>query len=141
MTRPGADQQLSDAIRQLPTRGASPGFTRRVLNDLDRGRRRSPRLRFLIVAAAAALLLAIGLQTARVRDASRAERLAAQARSLRAEHETLRRELEQLQRLADEAAPVLYLGATDQFDLVLDLRPYVMDARATGFAPAKLETP
>ncbi|MGB6363659.1 MAG: hypothetical protein WBG64_13400, partial [Thermoanaerobaculia bacterium] len=40
---------------------------------------------------------------------------------LRSEHESLQQDLARLRSLAEEERPVMYLGGTDQIDLVLDL--------------------
>jgi hypothetical protein len=53
------------------------------------------------------------------------EELASEARLLRQEHAQLRSDLEALSASARNAAPVLYLGGDDDFDLVLDLAPII----------------
>lgn len=139
MTRPSADERLSQALRDLPSTSASAGFTRRVLRDLEAPARRTRRLqlRLAFTALAAALLVALGVQLTR-ESPSEAELLQARARSLRSESQRLRDEIHRLQRLAEETAPVLYLDETRQFDLVLDLRPYMEQTRPAGYAPAAL---
>ena len=139
MKRLDADERLSRALRDLPQSAASTGFTRRVLRELEAApqRQRSRlRLRLGLTALAAALIVALGVQLTR-NTPSQSQRLEARAQSLRTESERLRDELQRLQRLAEETAPVLYLGQTEQFDLVLDLRPYMDQARPNGYAAAK----
>jgi hypothetical protein len=111
-----SDDRLRDALRGLPAPGPGPAFTARVMARLAAAPARAPRRVPAWAAAAAAVVLAAGLLLGG-RAVVREQRNAA----LRSETEELARELEALRQAAERPAPVLYLGGTEEVDLVLDL--------------------
>lgn len=144
-TRDPNTDPLGEALRSLPRHRAGEGFTERVLDRLGepaelRARTRAHtrvnrRLWGGLRLAAAGLLFAVGLVVAlaagRVLPGGgptpAPAEAARQARreSLEAERARLAAELAELRRLtselAEESAPVLYLGGDEEVDLVLDL--------------------
>jgi hypothetical protein len=116
---------LGRALRGLDAEKASPGFTSRVIHELE-SRRSHPRRRAgsLALAGATVALLA-GIVVLWNLGSPDAAELAREAQLIRQEQETLAEELESLRLRAAETAPVLYLGGDDEFDLVLDLAPLV----------------
>ena len=124
MSRRPDDRELDRLLANLPRETASPGFSRRVLEQLDapaRARGRRPWLA-VVVAAAAAAILALGLW---LLPRPAPEPSLVETRALREEHRQLMAELEALKASLrqSETAPVLYLGGNESVDLVLDLRP------------------
>ncbi len=118
------DQRLTDLLRELPREHARPGFTARVLEELDAPRRTTPRRSFrLATAVAAATLVAVAITAGALRElrgGARQHRDAVQARQaleeLRAEHGRLEQELREI-----SPPPVVYLGGDEKVDYVLDL--------------------
>jgi type II secretory pathway component PulM len=114
------DHRLGDLLRELPREHARPGFTARVLKNLDlpgRAPRRSLRLA-LAGAMAVALAVSAGLLTdwqAGPREAIRTSQARQALQELRAEHGRLERELREL------SQPPMYIGGNEDVDLVLDL--------------------
>lgn len=139
------DDRLSALLADLPRPAAPPGFTGRLLERVERRRARQRRLRTwtwaLGAAAAAGLLVVLGV--GRPAAPTPSESLAARAEALRREQLDLKRELEALRSLAQETAPVLYLGSEAGYDLVLDLRPGAENAaaRPAVFADPALPEP
>jgi len=139
VNRDPLERELSEALRQQ-TEGASPGFTAAVLARLERRPRRSLMLRHPALAAATAMvLLALGItlglnygpRTTSTPDVAQRQRL-------RLEYSELQRELDQIRRLADESAPVLYLGGDETFEVMYDLRGYEDLMATSGVRPASL---
>lgn len=122
-----ADDQLRRALQDLPEVNASPGFTRRVMEGLTRRQARRRRRNQLTLSAATAIVLAliVGILVVDRSAGPSPAQLADEARLLRQEHARLRSELEALSASERDAAPVLYLGGDDTFDLVLDLAPMI----------------
>ena len=119
------DDRLSALLADLPRPAAPSGFTERLFRRVEHRRLRQRRIRrwtWTVGAAAAATLLVV-LLVDRPAPPSETRQLAARAEALRQEQLDLRRELEALRVLAEETAPVLYLGSEPDYDLVLDLRP------------------
>jgi hypothetical protein len=117
------DDPLRDALRALPAPPPRPGFTARVLARLDAASaaRRQARVARWSAAAAAALLAAgLGAWTVEREQAARRAELAA----LQRDAARLEAELEALEAASREEAPMLYLGGTEEVDLVLDLRRF-----------------
>jgi hypothetical protein len=120
------DDRVREALRALPADPPGPTFTAEVLARVaraspDRHRlRRVPRW-----ATAAALALLVGVAGWGV-----SERLARQQRTarLRAETAALARELAALREEAAQPAPMIYLGGSEEVDLVLDLSSLPMAA-------------
>ncbi len=122
---------LSAALGKLEAPAASPGFTAAVLHRLDERDARRRRRRIAVALAAPALLaVAVGALLMQrpgapaVQDGSST----ASVEELRQQQRLLREELELLQRVADSRRTVLYLGSSDEYDLVLDLNP-LLDQR------------
>lgn len=134
-------KRLDRALAELPRRTASPGFTRRVMAALDGGadqRARDRGSHRWALAAAAVFAVAVGIFLG-ARPEPPAAALAAERENLRLEHDELKRELESLRSLALETRPVLYLGAGDDVDYVLDLSPLVERSATGGARPAGLD--
>ena len=122
-----SEEQLQRALQNLQGVQASPGFTNRVLEGLTRRKARHRLRNQLTISAATATVLVL-IVSAIVVDQSGGttrEELALEARKLRQEHAQLRSDLDDLSASARDAAPVLYLGGDDDFDLVLDLAPII----------------
>jgi hypothetical protein len=126
-------REVADLLRELPAEHARPGFTARVLEELDAEPRRGPRWSFRLApilegwparaATAVAALLAIAISAGALiewRGNDQKQRDALQARQtlqeLRAEHGRLQQELR-----AMSEPPVVYLGGDEKVDYVLDL--------------------
>ena len=135
------DDRLRDVLRRLPRPHASSDFTERVMQRLDGPPRRSPLGRPAIgMTVAAAVLATVALvlgvvartevpttgtvpadQVADGTSAGEAGAKAARLRELRREHEALMRDLQALREQSRSPSPLLYLGGTDQLDVVVDL--------------------
>lgn len=123
---PERDPELSRLLNAVDRVEASPEFTDRVMERLERSsRKRSRHAPWVLVPAAAALVLGLALarQTAREREAER--RAAARVERMRNEYRALELELERLRALAREAEPVMDLGGTEDVGFVLDLQPLI----------------
>ena len=119
-------RQIADLLRELPREHARPGFTARVLEQLDAGPRHASRWFRLAPALAVAALLAIAISAGALiewRGGARRHQEAVQARQtlqeLRAEHGRLEKELRAIS--ATTEPPVVYLGGDEKVDYVLDL--------------------
>jgi hypothetical protein len=122
VSNPNTPDPLDKLMQGLPRVQASDGFTDRVLAGLERHPRRATRSGAVGWAAAAALLLvALIVGGLRVEQQQTAGERASRAAELRSEHESLQRDLARLKSQAEQERPVVYLGGTDQIDLVLDL--------------------
>jgi hypothetical protein len=121
------DPRLRAALRALPGAPPRPGFVDRVVARAgaaatDRAVPARPEYRFLrpawASAVAATLVLVLGAGGVAVsRHVAREQRRA----DLRRESEALRRELSALRAEASREEPALYLGGSEQVDVVLDL--------------------
>lgn len=145
MSRHDRDDELRDALRDLPVMTAPPGFTDGVMRRLEtgdaaarggNGRLGSPRLALaaMVVAALCGLGLWLWIGGDAVHDSSGEDRTArsAQARleEFRREHEQLRRDLESFRELTRQDSPYLYLGGDEQVDFVWGLdEPAASDVR------------
>lgn len=118
-----SEEQLQRALQNLQGVQASPGFTDRVLEGLTRRKARRRLRNGLAISAATATVLVLMASVIVINQSTGTtrEELALEARVLREEHAQLRSDLEDLSASARDAAPVLYLGGDDDFDLVLDL--------------------
>ena len=67
------------------------------------------------------LLVALILAGLRIEQQQSAGERANRAAELRSEHQSLQQDLARLKSQAEQERPVVYLGGTDQIDLVLDL--------------------
>ena len=120
------DKELHDALQSLPREGASAGLTGRVLRRIERPAAPWYAPRWAAGAAAAVLILTLGLGWREWRHRQTVTEL----RALLVEKQALQAELEDLRRLTAEARPVVYLGSDDHVDLVLDLGRF---SRQGGF--------
>ena len=138
------DAKLSKLLRSLPREAASPYFTAGVLRrvrDEESRRRMQPMERFVVAAAALALVVAVGLGW----NGLRLERERVQGRqaavvrleALEAERAALEEELVALGRTARVAEPV-HLTSTGDYDIVLDMTRL---ARRTRERSAALAVP
>ena len=127
---PGADE-LRRALRGVPADEPGPHFTTAVLARLGRGtappRRRLAPLPAWAVAAAALVALTAGWGVVN-------QRAAAERRRAELRHETaaIAAELAALRDEAARTAPVLYLGGTEEVDVVLDLSTLPLAAAVRG---------
>lgn len=135
MTHHTNEDWLSTALESLPGDSASPGFTAEVLERLEARDGRRRRRSAMSWGLAAALLLLIAATLALWRPARRSA-AAEQAERMRQEHRLLLEEIESLRAATVESAPVLYLGADGENDLVLDLEPLLLEERGTAARPA-----
>lgn len=117
------DDKLSRALRSLPRERARPGFTDRVLRRLEEPAKR-PRLfpavfRRPLLAAAVLLVFAVGGRGwwLHFQQQQHLARLA----SIESERRALLSELESIQRQVAEARPLVYLGGSNDIDVVVDL--------------------
>jgi hypothetical protein len=130
-----SDPELRQVLRSLPREAASEGFTEEVLARAARlpvpgaaagepGRvvsfpRRLPGWPGWLMAAAALLIFGLGMREwQHRRDVEESMRRIAE---LRGQYQELASELESLRREAASARPVVYVGGTEQVDLVVDL--------------------
>ena len=134
------NDRLSAALRQLEAGRASPGFTDGVLaglpaRDAQRRRRRSTRL--ALATGAVAIAAALGILWLREPAGRSAKTEAAtRAAEIREEYRLLSEELDRLQRVESSQEPLLYLGASDEYDLVLDLAPLLDQQAGKPIVPA-----
>lgn len=113
------DRDLRELLNSLPTTGARPGFSSRVMASLkSRPKRHLASWRW-VAAAAVLVLLLVGV-TWRVATVQGEESLAAEVEALRAESARLHAELVALRRRVADP-PVVYLGGTEDVDYVIDL--------------------
>lgn len=132
MTRPLDDRVLDALLDRLPTAKAPEDFAEQVFGRLARRRARGRAFRGVGAVAAAAVLLTASLWSFGARRDDRATQR--EVAALRAEILALRQELGRLEVSAEAARPVLYLGSTDEVDVVLDLRRLARADRAPGAA-------
>lgn len=113
------DRELGTLLDDLPRERASTTFTAGVFDRLASRRRRTARRRRALSAIAATVALTAGSWGvhAHRQDLETQHELAAIRRDLH----SVRQDLQRLERLERASRPVLYLGSTDEVDLVLDL--------------------
>jgi hypothetical protein len=150
MTDHSQDDRLARELANLPPVQAGPDFTRRLLATAaeravrtPRRARRVPLPAWLALATAAGFAgwIAVSQVPDRATPTGQEGVVAVQAEKspddpLEREYRSIAEELEHLRRLADEAAPVLYLTSTDEFDVVLDLRPLLDSQQGRAMAAA-----
>jgi hypothetical protein len=126
---------LDSLLAELPRETAPSGFSRRVLADLDRPAPRHTGYSWLLIAAATASALAVGLW---LLPRATPQPPLAETRTLQQEHRLLMEELESLKASIrqSQSAPVLYLGGNEDLDLVLDLAPVWQGEPTAGIRPA-----
>jgi hypothetical protein len=134
-----SDERLRDLLRGLPRHRASANFDERVLERLDAPPPRTgfgrPMARLALAAAAMIVAATVigfvgrgvapsphgrpadGPQVASSAQSGEAVRV----QELRRQHDELMRELEALREQSRTASPLLYLGGTDQLDVVVDI--------------------
>ena len=155
MSRLDRTDRLSQALQGLEGAPVSEGFTARVLSGLearDARRRRRRNLGALVATAGLALLVGAGALLLRQPEARMAETAThpappagdrtgdRTAEAILREHRRLVQELDRLRALADETSPVLYLGRSRDYDLVLDLEPLLLaDGGEGSYRPARYE--
>jgi len=120
---PDAHDAIRNALASLPREPAASGFTERVVARAA-AHSTSPRVHpvRLRLAAVLAIVLVGGAFFARHRLLE--TRVHRQRAALLQQHQQLRRELQQLQRRA-ASAPTLYLSSAPDYDIVLDLEPWL----------------
>jgi allophanate hydrolase subunit 1 len=114
-------RRIADLLRELPREHARPGFTARVLEQLEANPRKASRWSFrLAPAMPVATLLVVAISAGALiewQGKSQKHQEAVQAlRELRAEHGRLEAELQEM-----SEPPVVYLGGDEKVDYVLDL--------------------
>jgi hypothetical protein len=107
---------LRDLLREMPREQARPGFTARVLNRLDAPERHGGLIPRLALTLALFLAVTAGVLVHARRDALAADHARQALAEIRAEHARLQREVQEL-----SPPSVVYLGGTEDVDLVLDL--------------------
>jgi hypothetical protein len=137
----GPRDPIGAALAALPKTRASADFNRRLTERLAAAEapRRRPRraLRWQLATATALLLAVVAFAMLRQHELGVEARQRRDALELR--HAELRRELEDLRARA-ASSPTLYLGTTDDFDVVLDLGPW-MEAGPQPAAYATVSRP
>lgn len=123
---PMSQDEMGDALRELPRARASIGFRRRVVSRLDEGRSRRVSWRPVYLAAATAIVLSIpvGLVVKENRDEARSR---LRVEQLREEYRSLEQDLLDLQRLAIRSRPVVGVRGAGELDYILDLRNLYAD--------------
>ena len=137
------DRKLSDLLGSLPREQASEDFTRGVLRRLEstespREPAHEPQIPRRVapwLAAAAVLLLALGLGGREWWHRHQHAEAQARYEMLREEHDALTRELRRLRSLSLETRPVIYLGGTEDVDYVYDLSRRKRDQEPSAGAP------
>ena len=132
---------LSEALRTLPREKASADFTARVLARLDDlPRRRDHPWLVSLIAAAAVIVLVAGLWLVRTSRLEPTRDSRARIEALQAEHARLERELARIRSLAAQPArQQIYLGGSDDYDVVLDVGWLALadDGVGGGVAPVR----
>ncbi len=111
-------EELSELLRTLPRETASTGFTSRVMGRTRTRGAAAPRLRFATATALVAILVMVSVAGARMVE-HRETRV--RTAKMRAEQLELRKELDQLKAITKQAEPVIYVGSSGAYDVVLDV--------------------
>ncbi len=137
------DQQLSEILRSLPKERADEDFTAKLLTRLEASPPATSstvtRYRFAVAACLCLILLGGGLVGAwhwQRLDTKR--QTLAELDALRSEQRTLERELAELVALT-RSEPIVYLGGSEEVDLVIDLAN--LARRQYPTRPARLASP
>lgn len=109
-------EELSELLRSLPRQPASTGFTTRVVAKARDRRIRRPQWKFV---TATMVVVVVVLSIAGVRISERNER--ARLNELRQEQAEIRKELNQLKEISRDAEPVVYIGTSGSYDVVMDV--------------------
>ena len=129
------DERLERELSRLPRQTASEGFTRSVLDELDRRRRPGSRIPDLslwgaVTAAAILMLAGLGYAYQQKRAADRAyER---EVEVLQSTYQELLQEVAAIRQEVEQPAPLLYLGGDESTDLVVDLNQAFDDLPAAS---------
>lgn len=113
-----ADEQLDALLADLPREDVPAAFATGVTQRIDARRRRAARRRTW---AAAAVVAALGTSTWLTHDLRTRRMSAAQEAAIRLELRQLGAQLERLEQQRARARPVVFLGATEEVDIVVDL--------------------
>ncbi len=134
-----SQDELGDALRELPRAEASIGFRRRVLNRLEEERLRRVVWRPVYVAVIALIvtLIPVGVLVKESRDQARSRQRVEQ---LREEYRSLEQEMLDLQSLAMRSTPLVGVQGAGDYDFVLDLRNLYADPE-TGPRSSPLDSP
>jgi hypothetical protein len=148
---PLREDPLSALLRQLPRPTARPGFTTQVLHRLEEPPSPRRALRWGLAAAAAGVVLLLGLLlpggpgdrpgqrpglagAGTAREAPAAPSEEHRREELRRERRAIARELAALKEELAREEPVLYLGGNEQFELVLGADDFGGPARPAAEA-------
>jgi len=133
------DDELRRLLKKLPRREASPEFTHRLMERLDKPR--APRLpQAWVLAGACAVIFLAWFVGATLEQRLERRETAKRLKTMRNEYQALEVELQELRSLASAARPVLDLGGTEQVDFVFDLRR-LADERARARAQPTSHAP
>ncbi len=140
------NDHLSRALRSLPRVRSRPGFTDRVLRRLDEAERRTTSIRAWRRTAAAAVgaacLLALAAGARQWWFHQQQQLGFARLATMESERQALLVELESLQHQMADARPFVYLGGSNDIDLVLDLdRLRRSEFRLPGLSRGSSPTP
>jgi hypothetical protein len=114
---------ILDDLKALPREAADAHFTSRVLARLDEPVPRRHTARYLLAAAAIAVVALVSPTVVRQwREEQHQRRALAELVSIRAEHAKLTEEWREIRRLVDDSQPFIYLEGSEQHELVLDPR-------------------
>ena len=129
------DDKLRSALKSLPRERAGAGFTAGVLGRLEERQRPAAAFRgagrWPLLAAAAVLLLAVTLGAREWWHFHQQQQATARLAGMEQERQVLVAELAELRRQVAGAQPVVYLGGSNELDLVVDLA----QARRAGLRP------
>ena len=131
------DEKLDRELRRLRGTTASEGFTHRLMHELHerRAARRGRPVRWLPAAVAATVLaLLLGIAVTRIEPPADGQPQEAGAGDLKREYRDLLYEYESLRAQVEDSAPVLYLGGTEEVDVVLNLESLI-----AGPMPASIQ--
>ncbi|MEM9558344.1 MAG: hypothetical protein AAGC60_29090 [Acidobacteriota bacterium] len=131
-----SDDVLDTMLGALPRERARDGFTAAVL--ARSGVAAPQRARWpMALAAAALLLLVVGLGWREMELARQQRATEARITALRAEYDALARELAATRRLAESARPVVYLRGDEAMEFHLDLAALARRQRALDLRAAQ----
>ncbi|MCG8454757.1 MAG: hypothetical protein MI919_00640 [Holophagales bacterium] len=127
-------RRLDAALGALPRVRASRDFTDQVMARLER--RRGAQRQWQALAAAALVLLAVGLGLHQWERAQERQAAALRLSQMQAEYAELAGELQDLRREAERARPLVYLtGTGGDVELVLDLSRLASSGKAGTAGP------
>lgn len=113
------DQALEELLRSLPRGETGPEFFPEVKRRIENRRQRRRRHRLL---GSIAALLLLGATVVGVREQRERSATTRRIEEIRAERARIEAELQDLRSTVDRAPGILYLGGTEEVDVVLDLR-------------------